>query len=47
MMEGAAASYCASVRNITQVYGATVALDDISLDIPGERMIGMRGRTRL
>ena len=37
------ASFCASVRNITQTYGETVALDDISLDIPGERMIGMIG----
>ena len=41
-MDGGA-SFCASVRNITQVYGETVALDDISLDIPGEKMIGMIG----
>jgi ribosome-dependent ATPase len=33
----------ASVRNVTQVYGKTVALDDVSLDIPPNRMIGMIG----
>ena len=42
-MAFAADEFCASVRNITQVYGETVALDDISLDIPGGKMIGMIG----
>jgi ribosome-dependent ATPase len=42
-MATAADEFCASVRNITQVYGETVALDDISLDIPGGKMIGMIG----
>ena len=42
-MDAPAATFCASVRNITQRYGETVALDDISIDIPGEKMIGMIG----
>jgi ribosome-dependent ATPase len=42
-MASVADEFCASVRNITQVYGETVALDDISLDIPGGKMIGMIG----
>jgi ribosome-dependent ATPase len=33
----------ASVRNVSQVYGKAVALDDVSLDIPPNRMIGMIG----
>jgi ribosome-dependent ATPase len=42
-MATVADEFCASVRNITQVYGETIALDDISLDIPGGKMIGMIG----
>ena len=33
----------ASVRNVSQVYGRAVALDDVSLDIPPNRMIGLIG----
>jgi ribosome-dependent ATPase len=33
----------ASVRNVSQVYGKAVALDDVSLDIPPNRMIGLIG----
>ena len=33
----------ARIRGVTQVYGKTVALDDVTLDIPPNRMIGMIG----
>lgn len=34
---------CVSVRNVTHRYGSTVSLDNVSLDIPSGRMIGMIG----
>jgi ribosome-dependent ATPase len=34
---------CVSVRNVTHRYGKTLALDDVTLDIPSGRMIGMIG----
>lgn len=34
---------CVSVRDVTHRYGATVALDHVTLDIPSGRMIGMIG----
>src|ERR1700758_1417805 len=33
----------ARVRGVTQVYGKTVALDGVTLDIPPNRMIGLIG----
>src|SRR6478752_7051904 len=35
--------FVASVRNVSQSYGKAVALDDVSLDIPAGKMIGMIG----
>jgi ribosome-dependent ATPase len=34
---------CVSVRGVTHRYGKTLALDDVTLDIPSGRMIGMIG----
>jgi ribosome-dependent ATPase len=42
-MDFSGESPVASVRNVSQVYGKAVALDDVSLDIPPNRMIGMIG----
>jgi ribosome-dependent ATPase len=42
-MEGAAGEYVVSVRGVSHHYGKAVALDDISLDIPSEKMIGLIG----
>src|ERR1700757_3568641 len=38
-----AGEFVASVSGVTQRYGKTVALDDISIDIPANRMIGLIG----
>jgi ribosome-dependent ATPase len=35
--------FVVSVKDVNQRYGATVALDNVSLDIPSRRMIGMIG----
>src|SRR3974390_3348785 len=35
--------YVASVRGVTQRYGKAVALDDLSIDIPSNRMVGLSG----
>ena len=37
------AAPAARLLGVTQQYGAVAALDDVSLDIPGERMIGLIG----
>jgi len=34
---------CVSVRDVAHLYGKTVALDNVTLDIPAGRMIGMIG----
>src|SRR5262249_6654989 len=36
-------SWVARVQGVTQVYGKAVALDDVSIDIPANRMIGLIG----
>ncbi len=36
-------AHCVSVRDVTHRYGKTVSLDNVSLDIPSGRMIGMIG----
>jgi ribosome-dependent ATPase len=38
-----ATGFVASVRNVSQSYGDAIALDDVSLDIPSDRMIGLIG----
>ena len=35
--------HVASIRNVSQHYGKAIALDNVSLDIPGSKMIGMIG----
>ena len=42
-MDAAADEWIASVRGVSHHYGKAVALDDISLDIPAQRMIGLIG----
>ncbi len=42
-MDAATAEWVVSVRGVTQRYGKTVALDDISIDIPANKMIGLIG----
>ena len=39
----AVGSPVASIKDVTHRYGKTVALDGISLDIPGGRMVGIIG----
>src|SRR4051812_10166680 len=39
----AAQTYCARVKGVSHRYGKAVALDDVTLDIPGGMMIGMIG----
>ncbi len=42
-MDVAAGDWVASVHGVSHHYGKAVALDDISLDIPAEKMIGLIG----
>jgi ribosome-dependent ATPase len=42
-MDVAAGDWVASVHGVSHQYGKTVALDDISLDIPAQKMIGLIG----
>jgi ribosome-dependent ATPase len=42
-MDGGADNLVASVRGVSQRYGKTVALDDVSLDVPAGKMIGLIG----
>jgi ribosome-dependent ATPase len=35
--------WCARVRGVSQSYGAAIALNDVTLDIPSEKMIGLIG----
>ena len=42
-MDAAVGDWVASVRGVSHRYGKAVALDDISLDIPSEKMIGLIG----
>ena len=43
MSEPGPDEFVASVRGLSQNYGKAVALDDVSLDIPANRMIGLIG----
>ena len=43
MTETGDASFCARVSGVTHLYGRAVALDDVSLDIPANKMIGLIG----
>jgi ribosome-dependent ATPase len=36
-------SFCARVSGVTHLYGRAVALDDVSIDIPANKMIGLIG----
>src|ERR1700759_5717110 len=38
-----ASEFVASVRGVTQRYGKALALDDVSIDIPANKMIGLIG----
>ena len=40
MSAGDTLTYVASVKNLVQTYGKAVALDDVTLDIPANKMIG-------
>jgi ribosome-dependent ATPase len=42
-MEGASGQWVARVAGVSQHYGKAVALDDVSLDIPSGKMIGLIG----
>jgi ribosome-dependent ATPase len=42
-MDGSGQSFVASVRGVSQFYGKTVALDDVSLDVPAGMMVGLIG----
>jgi ribosome-dependent ATPase len=42
-MDAATSEYVVSVNGVTQRYGKTVALDDVSIDIPSNRMVGLIG----
>jgi ribosome-dependent ATPase len=42
-MDEAAAQWVASVSGVSQKYGKAVALDNVSLDIPANKMIGLIG----
>src|SRR6185437_3361587 len=42
-MEGGADEFVVRVNGVTHRYGKTVALDDISIDIPSNRMVGLIG----
>ena len=43
MSEDGSGSWVARVRGVSQVYGKAVALDDVSIDIPANKMIGLIG----
>jgi ribosome-dependent ATPase len=43
MSAGDTLTYVASVKNLVQTYGKAVALDDVTLDIPANKMIGLIG----
>ena len=43
MTDGSADNLVASVRGVSQRYGKAVALDDVSLDVPAGKMIGLIG----
>ncbi len=43
MTDASPESFCARVSGITQRYGKTLALDDVSIDIPANKMIGVIG----
>ena len=38
-----AGAWVARLKNVSQHYGKTVALDDVSLDVPSQKMIGLIG----
>ena len=42
-MDGGTGEFVVRVSGVTQRYGKTVALDDISIDIPSDRMVGLIG----
>src|SRR5215475_2518673 len=42
-MDAAADPWVARVSGVSQVYGKAVALDDVTLDVPSQRMIGLIG----
>lgn len=43
MSVGDSGAYVASVKNLVQQYGKAIALDDVTLDIPANMMIGLIG----
>ncbi len=43
MTEEDASSFVARVRGVSQKYGKAIALDDVSIDIPANKMIGLIG----
>jgi len=42
-MDAMVGEYVVSVRGVTQRYGRALALDDLSIDIPSNRMVGLIG----
>jgi ribosome-dependent ATPase len=42
-MAGDSEEWCASIEGVSQHYGKAVALDDVTLNIPANKMIGMIG----
>jgi len=43
LSEDGQGSWVASVQGVTQIYGKAVALDNVSIDIPAHKMIGLIG----
>ena len=35
--------WCARIHGVSQSYGKAIALDDVTLDIPSQKMIGLIG----
>lgn len=42
-LDGGPDLWCARIRAVSQAYGKAIALDDVSLDIPSQKMIGLIG----
>jgi ribosome-dependent ATPase len=43
LMDAPAYEFVARIKNVTHTYGKAVALDDVTLDIPANKMIGLIG----